>query len=155
MVFTECSVLTIYLLVITLVIPTLRQQRTFRSDVKGFSCFQVIIAFKSHYNNTLIKEPLRNLIKVISEPTNGGIFQVSLYIFITKLFSPFIHPIIDNRIDTRVGHGEPVEQEEHVLREPGLRTTFIIQSVMEIKSLRPGNLNIKLRCLEIRKDEEL
>lgn len=60
---------------------------------------------------------------------------MSLYIYIKiSIFSPFIHPIIDNRINTRVGHGQPVEEEEHVLCEPGLRT-FIIKSLMEIKSL--------------------
>lgn len=53
----------------------------------------------------------------------------------TSQQQPFIHPIVNNRIDTRVCHGEPVEREEHVLREPGLREN-LIQKFGEDKSLR-------------------
>lgn len=81
-------------------------------------------------------EPLHNLIKVISEPRNSGIFQMSLYILHTSQQPPFIHPIVNNRINTRVCHGEPVEREEHVLREPGLRVKNLIKKFYEDKSLR-------------------
>ena len=42
---------------------------------------------------------------------------------------PFIHPVVDDGIDTAVGHGEPVECKEHVLCVPFLPLNYDIQSM--------------------------
>ena len=44
-----------------------------------------------------------------------GCWQLSLQC----IFSPLVHPVVDNRIDTAVEHGKPVEEEVHVLGVPG------------------------------------
>ena len=44
-----------------------------------------------------------------------GCWQLSLQC----IFSPLVHPVVDNRIDAAVEHGQPVEEEVHVLGVPG------------------------------------
>ena len=36
-----------------------------------------------------------------------------------SVFIPFVHSVVNKRVDTTVGHGEPVECKIHVLRIPG------------------------------------
>ena len=43
-----------------------------------------------------------------------------------------VHGIVDYRIDTGVGHGQPVEGEEHVWCVPGLHDGGVEEGVHEI-----------------------
>jgi len=38
---------------------------------------------------------------------------------------PPVHPVVDQGVDTAVGHGQPVEQQVHVLGVPGLHNLRI------------------------------
>ena len=56
--------------------------------------------------------------------------------------SPLIHPVVDDGVDAAVGHGQPVEQQVHVLGEPGLHSS----STMYSTNIKSQSRNMTLEC---------
>ena len=46
--------------------------------------------------------------------------------------SPLIHGVVDQGVDTGVGHGQPVERQEHVWCVPGLHDGGVEEGVHEV-----------------------
>ena len=55
-----------------------------------------------------------------------------LRIWILSLCSPLIHGIVDHGVDAAVGHGQPVEGQEHVRGVPGLHDGGVVEGVDEV-----------------------
>ena len=66
--------------------------------------------------------------------------QTILIIFPNNL--PLIHPVVDDGVDAAVGHGQPVEQQVHVLGEPGLHSS----STMYSTNIKSQTRNMTLEC---------
>jgi hypothetical protein len=49
-----------------------------------------------------------------------------------KTFLPFVHGIVYYGVDTAVGHGQPVEGQEHVLGVPGPHDGRVVEGVHEV-----------------------
>ena len=49
-----------------------------------------------------------------------------------SLRPPFVHGIVDDRIYTAIGHGQPVESQEHVWGVPGLHDVGVVEGVDEV-----------------------
>lgn len=49
---------------------------------------------------------------------------------------PGVHPVVNERVDHRVGHGEPVEGEEEVLHVLGVRHRAVVVRVDEVGVVR-------------------
>ena len=45
---------------------------------------------------------------------------------------PLVHGIVDHGVDTAVGHGQPVEGQEHVRGVPGLHDGGVVEGVHEV-----------------------
>ena len=51
---------------------------------------------------------------------------------ILKYVIPCIHGIVDHGVDTAVGHGQPVEGQEHVGGVPGPHDRGVVEGVHEV-----------------------
>ena len=58
----------------------------------------------------------------------------------TNIISPFVHGIVNHGVDTAVGHGQPVEGQEHVRGVPGLHDGGVVEGVHEVSVVgKPAN----------------
>ena len=53
-------------------------------------------------------------------------------LFHSQYILPFIHGIVDHGVDTAVGHGQPVEGQEHVGCVPGPHDGGVVEGVHEV-----------------------
>lgn len=60
--------------------------------------------------------------------------------YVTTLHLPRVHPVIDNRVNHRVGHGQPVEAQEQVLHVRFDHYGLVVVRIYEVRVIRqPAN----------------
>ena len=84
-----------------------------------FAIFSIIWAF-SHLSKNRQKQirllPLISQLCIDYRPCKCHFYYFLVILFLSL---PFVHPIVDEGVDTAVGHGQPIEGQVHVWGVPG------------------------------------